>query len=106
MAAQYGLEKNDSLELSDKLYAGVNIFKEENRETAFKFEQLPVSCSDSADAIEKDRSFFEKNKVFPKGTIDRFINKLRSYKDKNLREELFGKDDEIKKLVLKYMHHM
>ncbi|MBK6773477.1 MAG: glutamine synthetase [Ignavibacteria bacterium] len=106
MAAQSGLEKTDSLELSKKLYSGVNIFKEENRETAFKFEQLPVSCSDSADAIEKDRSFFEKNKVFPKGTIDRFINKLRSYKDKNLREELFGKDDEIKKLVLKYMHHM
>ena len=106
MAAQSGLEKTDSLELSKKLYSGVNIFKEENRETAFKFEQLPVSCSDSADAIEKDRSFFEKNKVFPKGTIDRFINKLRSYKDKNLREELFGNNDEIKKLVLKYMHHM
>lgn len=106
MAAQSGLEKTDSLELSNKLYAGINIFKEENRETAFKFEQLPVSCSDSADALEKDRSFFEKNKVFPKGTIDRFINKLRSFKDKNLREELFGKDDEIKKLVRKYMHHM
>ncbi|MBK7255072.1 MAG: glutamine synthetase [Ignavibacteria bacterium] len=106
MAAQSGLEKTDSLELSEKLYSGVNIFKEENRETAFKFEQLPVSCSDSADAIEKDRSFFEKNKVFPKGTIDRFIDNLRSFKDKNLREELFGKDDEIKKLVKKYMHNM
>ena len=106
MAAQSGLEKTDSLELSKKLYSGVNIFKEENRETAFKFEQLPVSCSDSADALEKDRSFFEKNKVFPKGTIDRFIDNLRSFKDKNLREELFGKDDEIKKLVQKYMHHM
>lgn len=106
MAAQSGLEKTDSLELSKKLYSGVNIFKEENRETAFKFEQLPVSCSDSADALEKDRSFFEKNKVFPKGTIDRFIDNLRSFKDKNLREELFGKDDEIKKLVKKYMHNM
>lgn len=106
MAAQSGLEKTDSLELSKKLYSGVNIFKEENRETAFKFEQLPVSCSDSADALEKDRSFFEKYKVFPKGTIDRFIDNLRSFKDKNLREELFGKDDEIKKLVKKYMHNM
>lgn len=106
MAAQSGLEKTDSLELSKKLYSGVNIFKEENRETAFKFEQLPVSCSDSADALEKDRSFFENYNVFPKGTIDRFIDNLRSFKDKNLREELFGKDDEIKKLVKKYMHNM
>ncbi len=106
MAAQSGLEMPDASGLAKKLYAGVNIFKEENRETAFKFEQLPVSCSDSADALEKDRSFFERNKVFPKGTIDRFIVNLRSFKDKNLREELFGKDDEIKKLVQKYMHHM
>ena len=106
MAAQFGLEKADSLDLSKKLYVGVNIFKEENTGTAFQLEHLPDSCSDSADALEKDRSFFEMNKVFPKGTIDRFIGNLRSLNDKNLRVELYGKDDEIKKLVKKYMHHM
>ncbi|MEZ4824456.1 MAG: hypothetical protein R2942_19515 [Ignavibacteria bacterium] len=42
---------------------------------------------------------FEKNNIFPKGTIDRFISQLKSYKDSNLSEELFGKDEEIQKLV-------
>jgi len=67
---------------------------------------LPVSCYESAEILEKDRAFFEKNNVFPKGTIDRFINQLKSFDDKHLSEKLYGKNDEIRVLVDKYMHHM
>ena len=67
---------------------------------------MPVSCGESADALEKDRAFFEKNNIFPKGTIDRIINQLKSFDDRNLSERLFGKDDEIRKLVIEYLHHM
>ena len=49
---------------------------------------------------------FEKNNIFPKGTIDRFIDQLKSYKDEKLSEKLFGKDEKIKVLVEKYLHHM
>ena len=106
MSAQYGLQKSDAIDLADKLYVGVNIFKEENKDKAFRLKQLPVSCGESADALEKDRSFFESNTIFPKGTIDRFLKQLRSYKDKNLRKELTGKDKKLKELVNNYMHQM
>ncbi|HMS34995.1 MAG TPA: glutamine synthetase family protein [Ignavibacteria bacterium] len=106
MAAQYGLEMSNALERAKELFVDVNIFKDENKKKTYSLEQLPVSCSQSADELEKDRSFFEKNNIFPKGTIDRFISHLRSYKDEKLSEKLYGKDDEIMKLVEKYMHHM
>ncbi len=106
MAAQSGLEMSNALERAKELFVDVNIFKDENKKKTYSLEQLPASCSQSADELEKDRAFFEKNNIFPKGTIDRFINHLRSYKDKNLSEKLFGKDKEIMKLVEKYMHHM
>jgi glutamine synthetase len=106
MAAQSGLEMSNALQRAKELFVDVNIFKDENKKKTYSLEQLPTSCSQSADELEKDRAFFEKNNIFPKGTIDRFINHLRSYKDKNLSEKLFGKDKEIMKLVEKYMHHM
>ena len=106
MAAQYGLEMENALERAKELFVDVNIFKNENKDKAIALEHLPVSCSESADALSKEREFFEKNNIFPKGTIDRFISQLKSYKDSNLSEELFGKDEEIQKLVEKYLHHM
>ncbi len=106
MAAQSGLEMTDALTKADELYVDVNIFKEENKRKTVNLEHLPTSCSRSADALEKEREFFEKKNIFPRGTIDRFINNLRSYEDEGLSERLYGKDDEIMKLVEKYMHHM
>ncbi|MBL8007765.1 MAG: glutamine synthetase [Ignavibacteria bacterium] len=103
MASQEGLEMKDSLEKSEQLYAGANIFKD--KDMAKSFEHLPLSCFESAEILENERSFFEKNNIFPKGTIDRFIRHLKSYDDKGLSENLFGKDEEIRKLVLKYLNH-
>lgn len=96
----------DSLQRSEELFVDVNIFKDENKHRTKALEQLPVSCSESADALENDRAFFEKKNIFPKGTIDRIINQLKSFDDKNLSDRLYGKEDEIRKLVTEYMHHM
>lgn len=106
MSAQYGLEMPDTIKRAEELYVDVNIFKNENKNKAKLLEHLPASCHDSAVALETDRSFFEKNNIFPIGTIDRIIKQLKSYDDENLSDRLFGKDDEIKKLVEKFMHHM
>ena len=106
MAAQHGLEMPDSLQRSEELFVDVNIFKDENKHRTKALEQLPVSCSESADALENDRAFFEKKNIFPKGTIDRIINQLKSFDDKNLSDRLYGKEAEIRKLVTEYMHHM
>jgi glutamine synthetase len=106
VAAQHGLEMDNSLELADKLYVDVNIFDEEHKDRLNQLEKLPESCYESAERLEDKRHVFEKNQVFPKGTIDSFIKKLKSYDDKNLSERLYGKDEEIRELVKKYIHTM
>ena len=106
MAIQDGLEMENAIEISEKLKVEVNIFKEEHKHIQDELEKLPQSCFESAESLKKNRDFFEKDGVFPVGTIDTFIKHLKSYNDKNLSEELFGKKDKIKELVDKYIHYM
>jgi glutamine synthetase len=100
------LEMKDALKKVEELYVDVNIFKEEHKEKLTKLKHLPVSCWESAEILEKQRDFYEKNNIFPSGTIDSFIKKLKSYNDKDLSLALHGNKEEIKKLVNKYMHCM
>jgi glutamine synthetase len=52
----------------------------------------------------KKRSVFEKAGVFPEGMIDHVIARLHSYSDENLSERIFGNQEAIRDLVLKYIH--
>ena len=61
---------------------------------------------ESASQLEKQRSIFEKDGIFPAGTIDNFIKTLRAYRDKGLSERLEGNTEDIRALVYKYLHHM
>ncbi|MCK4663940.1 MAG: glutamine synthetase [Bacteroidales bacterium] len=106
IAVQHGLEMPNALEIAEKLYMDVNIFDEKHKDKLAKLEHLPTSCWESAEVLEKYRSYFEKDNVFPAGTINRFIKHLKSFDDKDLSEKLYGKKDEIKKLVEKYLHCM
>ncbi len=106
MAALHGLEMPNALQNAEKLYVGVNIFRDEHKDKVNQLEHLPTSCFASAESLEKDREFYQKAGIFPKGTIDRFIRQLKSYNDKDLSERLYGKKDEIKELVEKYLHCM
>ncbi|OQY04369.1 MAG: glutamine synthetase [Bacteroidetes bacterium 4572_117] len=104
IAAKNGIIGKNSLKKADELYVKVNIFDGENKGILKKLDSLPQSCWESAESLEQNRKYFEENNIFPKGTIDRFINYLKSFKDEHLSEELYGKKDEIKKLVEKYIH--
>ena len=104
VAAQHGLEMKDALQKADELYMSVNIFDDENKDKLSKLEHLPSSCFESAEYLEKKREFFEKNNIFPTNLINRYIELLKSYDDKNLSERLYGKDHEIKILVNKFLH--
>lgn len=106
LAAKDGLTNPNALKRAKELYVNVNIFDEKHKDIFNKLVALPTSCSESADYLEKHRQFYEKENVFPKGTIDAFISKLKSFNDKNLSEELYGKKDKTKKLVDKYLHCM
>lgn len=106
VAAGHGLSMKDGLKIAEKLYVDVNIFKPENKEKLEQLQQLPTSCWESAERLEKHRHFFEKDGIFPKGTIDRFVSMLKSFHDENLSERLYGKEEEIRRLVEQYIHWM
>ncbi|MGE0077481.1 MAG: glutamine synthetase family protein [Bacteroidales bacterium] len=98
-----GLRRFDSLEMADRLYANVNIFSSEFKDKLAMLKQLPASCYESAEILEKKRAIFEADGIFPKGMIDSKIAKLKSYNDKGLSEKIYGKTEEIKKLVDQYL---
>ncbi len=100
----HGLEMEGALELADRLYVDYNIFKETERAAEKRLESLPESCWESADSLQASREVFEKGGVFPPGMIDNIIRKLKSYEDKGLSERLYGKHDEIHKLVMEHLH--
>lgn len=106
VAAQHGLEMENSLEKAEALYMDVNIFDDEHKDKLAKLEGLPTSCFESAEKLEAQRAHFEKNNIFPSGVLNRFIDKLKSYEDKDLSEQLYGKENEIVALVNNYLHHM
>ena len=106
VAAQYGLQMPNALEMAEKLYVNVNIFADEYKDKLEQLQHLPTSCSASADVLAHYRSYFEQDGIFPPRTIDRFIRMLKSYNDAHLSEELFGQDEKIGQLVQKYLHVM
>lgn len=104
VAVQHGLEMASSLDMAAKLYVDFNIFREKEKAEGKILESLPASCWESAEALLAKRFFFEKDGIFPAGVIDSIAAKLRSYNDKNLSEELYGKNEALAELVKKYLH--
>lgn len=104
LGAKKGLLDKDSLEKAKKLYVDVNIFDEAHKDILNRLNHLPQSCWESAECLEKQRSVFEENNIFPQGTINRIINRLKAFDDKGLSEKLYGKNEIIEKLVAEYIH--
>lgn len=104
VAALNGIRRPDALELAEKLYVDVNIFKPEFKDRLASLKQLPASCWESAEALEAKRQKFEKDGIFPHGMIDSIVAKLKAYNDKGLSEKLYGNNAEIAKLVAQFLH--
>ncbi len=98
VAALYGLEQKDSLEIAEKLYVNVDA------SAVDKLDQLPASCWEAADMLLKDREIYENYGIFPSRMIDKLANDLKIYNDKGLSEKLFGNAEALKDLVQKYIH--
>lgn len=104
VAARHGFEMENALEYADKTYVDVNIFKEEHKEKTNSLDQLPLSCWDSANALELQKDIFLKYNVFDQRSIEGIIAKLRSYNDKTLREEIEKDEEKIMKMVDRFFH--
>ncbi|MBK7338785.1 MAG: glutamine synthetase [Saprospirales bacterium] len=104
IAIKNGFRDEQALEKTERLYSNVNIFDVARKDFLAGLDHLPQSCWESAESLEKHRKIFEADGVFPAGTIDRFIGYLKDFGDKGLSERLYGKHEEIEKLVEKYIH--
>jgi len=104
VAARHGLEMKDALAYADRTYVDVNIFEKEHQDKANSLDQLPVSCWNSANALEAQKDIFMKYGVFDERTINGIINNLKAYKDENLREEIGNDEEKILELVDRFFH--
>lgn len=104
VSALRGIQLPNALELAQNLYVDVNIFKSEFKDKLATLEQLPMSCFESAEALDAKRHIFEDKSIFPVGVIDSCIAKLKFYNDKGLSERLYGKNEEINKLVEQFIN--
>ena len=48
--------------------------------------------------LESDADFYQRDGIFPEGTIENFIEKLKAFDDQSLSERLSNKTEEVKKL--------
>ncbi|MCQ2379910.1 MAG: glutamine synthetase family protein [Victivallaceae bacterium] len=104
VAARTGFEMADALEVANKTYVNVNIHKAENQALLEKLAVLPDSCAASADCLEKQRGYFEKDGVFSPAMIDGIISGLRSFNDRTLRADIGSDQKKILALVEKFFH--
>jgi glutamine synthetase len=104
IATEHGLEMEDGILKADELYVNYNIFKAQDELKKKKLESLPASCWESSECLLAQRSFFEKDGVFPSGVIDNVVAKLKAFDDKGLSEKLYNRNDEISKLVKQFLH--
>lgn len=99
-----GFEMKDYQNFTDKHFLDKNLFHQDHKNIRDKFDSLPSSCYESSLELIKSREIYERHKIFSPVLIDSFVKKLQSYNDKNLSERLYGKEEEIKKIVEEYLY--
>ena len=72
IAARHGFEMEDALAVADRTYVdlGVNIHDRSNTALREALEQLPASCADAADELEKDKAVYTLHGVFSDDVIE------------------------------------
>ncbi len=99
LAAEHGLK---NAKKAMKIAENLNTEKRAKRNEKYKV--LPLSCSESAKNLERDRNYYEADGVFPERVIDGIISKLKSYKDGDLQKKLANKPNEVEELLLKFLN--
>ncbi|HKK10209.1 MAG TPA: hypothetical protein VJ939_05195, partial [Bacteroidales bacterium] len=59
---------------------------------------------ESAKSLKEKYDIYQKYDVFPKPLLDDLIEKLKSFEDKNIREEIDQEPEKLIKLMEKYFH--
>ena len=106
LAAKSGLLREDALSMAEKLNVDVNIFSPENKNILNRLKALPSCCVESAGFLEADAAFYQADGVFPAGTINNFIKKLKTYEDRDLNGQLIDDNEKVMALVEEFLHWM
>jgi len=100
LAVNYGLENSEeALKMAEDLHIEGTGAKRK------RLKILPRSCSESAKNLRKDRRFYEANGVFTKKLIDKTIDKLKAYRDKDLWKNLADKPEKVESVLKQYLHY-
>jgi glutamine synthetase len=100
VAVEHGLtNQKESLKLADDLHVEGS-FSERRKELV-----LPTSCAEAAEGLDKDRQFFEADEVFPQTLVDKTIDRLKGYQDRDLWRKVADNSEEIKSLLERYLNH-
>jgi len=103
LAAKWGLQSTEALQIAKQLYAGENKPSEQIGDV--KFPQLPDSCADSAQLLQNGRMHFERDGIFPPAVIDYVLNLLNGEDDRDLVKKLGDLPiEERKQRVLQILH--
>jgi glutamine synthetase len=104
VAARYGFEMANALEVAEKTYVSVNIHKDENKATLDALRALPDSCAKSAECLQEQRAVYEKFNIFTPAMIDGIKKGLEAYNDASLRADIGNNEQAILDLVETYFH--
>ena len=106
-AARHGFEMDNALTVAEKTYVdlGVNIHDSNNKAIQGALEQLPASCVEAADELEKDRQIYTSKGVFSDSIIDYLAKYLRAFDDTHLREELTANPRRLQEFVEKCINN-
>lgn len=104
IACRHGFESKNALEIAEKTYVDVNIFKDEHKEKVKSLKQLPCSCYKSGLKLDEMRTVFEKDNVFTEKMLDGLVAELKAFDDEGLRKEIFDNQDKMLQLVDNYFH--
>lgn len=66
---------------------------------------LPKSCYEAALALEYKKNILLENEIFPKSIIDYYIEKLKSFEDKDLKEKFLYDSNLLKNEIEKYIFY-
>jgi len=105
-AAKIGLTmpEDEALAIADATYVDINIHAKGNEAKLNSLEQLPASCFESAEALNKSREMFEADGVFSAKLIDGTIETLKGFNDQKIREEVAKNPEKMMELVEKYYY--
>jgi glutamine synthetase len=100
VAANHGLHNTKK---AQEIAEGLHIEEAGSRRKQLR--TLPQSCSESAENLEKDRKLYLADGVFQEKIIDKTIETLKSYHDRDLWKKLTGKPNAIENMLRQYLHY-